>query len=171
MLKVRDNKLEWTQIMRSNDIYLGLPYNLIQFTSLQEIIAGWLKINVGSYCHYSDSLHLYHKDLNDIGISEDKGIRNEDSLLVDKDECFLNVNEIYSHMVEMSSGDISEQDLSRLSELDSNNTAYKNIMYIIALYVAEKKNYTLLSSELQKKCSNELYLSLWSEWRGRNNHG
>ena len=26
LLKVRNNRLEWTQIMRSNDVYLGLPY-------------------------------------------------------------------------------------------------------------------------------------------------
>ena len=34
MLKVRDNRLEWSQIMRSNDIFKGLPYNFIQFTTL-----------------------------------------------------------------------------------------------------------------------------------------
>ena len=47
MLKVRENKLHWTQIVRSNDFFLGLPYNLIQFTTLQEIIAGWLEVEVG----------------------------------------------------------------------------------------------------------------------------
>ena len=31
MLKVRQNKLEWSQIMRSNDVLLGMPYDFIQF--------------------------------------------------------------------------------------------------------------------------------------------
>ena len=35
--KVRQGKLEWSQIMRSNDVLLGMPYNFIQFTGLQEI--------------------------------------------------------------------------------------------------------------------------------------
>ncbi len=49
MLKIRDGRLEWTQVMRSNDIFLGLPYNFVQFTMLQEILAGWLGVEVGAY--------------------------------------------------------------------------------------------------------------------------
>ncbi|MCP4975525.1 MAG: hypothetical protein GY931_05140, partial [Maribacter sp.] len=41
MPKIRNSKLEWLQVMRSNDVLLGLPYNIIQFTTLQEIVAGW----------------------------------------------------------------------------------------------------------------------------------
>jgi thymidylate synthase len=62
MVKIRNGKLVWTQIMRSNDLFRGLPHNLIQFTTLQEILAGWLGLEVGSYHHFSDSLHLYDKD-------------------------------------------------------------------------------------------------------------
>jgi thymidylate synthase len=59
MLKIRDGKLHWTQIMRSNDIYKGLPYNFVQFTALQEVLAGWIGIEMGGYYHLSDSLHVY----------------------------------------------------------------------------------------------------------------
>ena len=45
--------------MRSNDIVFGLPYNFLQFTFLQEIIAGWLNVGVGEYMHISDSLLMY----------------------------------------------------------------------------------------------------------------
>ena len=41
-LKVRNGALEWTQIIRSNDLFRGLAYNIVQFTALQEIMAGWL---------------------------------------------------------------------------------------------------------------------------------
>lgn len=58
-LKIRNGKLEWTQIMRSNDLFRGLPYNIVQFTTLHEIMAGWLNVGVGAYHHFSDSLHLY----------------------------------------------------------------------------------------------------------------
>jgi thymidylate synthase len=64
--KIRDNKLEWLQIMRSNDLPRGLPYNFVQFTCLQEIMAGWLGVGVGTYCHVSDSLHVYEKDVPDL---------------------------------------------------------------------------------------------------------
>lgn len=62
LLKVRDGKLEWTQIMRSNDLFRGFPHNVIQFSTLQEVLAGWLGLEVGAYHHYSDSLHLYDRD-------------------------------------------------------------------------------------------------------------
>ena len=60
-LLVRNGKLEWLQVMRSNDLIWGTPYNFIQFTTLQEIIAGWLGIEVGTYNHVSDSLHVYER--------------------------------------------------------------------------------------------------------------
>lgn len=60
-LMIRDNRLEWLQIMRSNDLIWGMPYNFIQFTCLQEIMAGWLGVDVGSYVQLSDSLHVYQR--------------------------------------------------------------------------------------------------------------
>lgn len=60
-LMVRQGKLEWLQVMRSNDLVWGLPYNFVQFTSLQEIVAGWLDVEVGTYTHLSDSLHAYQR--------------------------------------------------------------------------------------------------------------
>lgn len=61
LLKIRDGRLEWSQIMRSNDLVLGMPHNIVQFTSLQEIMAGWLGVEVGGYHHFADSLHLYDR--------------------------------------------------------------------------------------------------------------
>ena len=60
-LMIRGEKLEWLQVMRSNDLIWGTPYNFIQFTTLQEIMAGWLGIEVGTYNHISDSLHVYER--------------------------------------------------------------------------------------------------------------
>jgi len=66
MLKVRSGRLEWMQILRSNDAFLGLPHNIVQFTYLQEILAGWLKIELGTYNQLSDSLHVYDRDAESI---------------------------------------------------------------------------------------------------------
>src|SRR5215216_3434661 len=62
MLKVRKGRLEWAQVMRSNDLFRGVPYNFVQFTVLQEVMAGWLSLEVGAYDHVSDSLHVYEGD-------------------------------------------------------------------------------------------------------------
>lgn len=62
LLKVRGGCLDWTQIMRSNDIFRGWPYNILQWTTLQEVMAGWLGLSLGTYHHISDSLHMYESD-------------------------------------------------------------------------------------------------------------
>ena len=62
MPKLRDGKLEWLQVIRSNDMFLGVPHNFVQFTSMQELLAGWLGVECGSYSQISDSLHVYDRD-------------------------------------------------------------------------------------------------------------
>lgn len=59
---IRDNKLDMFTNMRSNDLYLGLPYDVFNFTMWQEYIASLLNINIGTYTHHVNSMHFYEKD-------------------------------------------------------------------------------------------------------------
>ena len=59
---VRDNKLNCTCMMRSNDVIFGLSYDLSYFISLQKYIADRLGLGYGSYTHYALSMHVYEKD-------------------------------------------------------------------------------------------------------------
>ncbi|HZN73779.1 MAG TPA: thymidylate synthase [Micromonosporaceae bacterium] len=61
---IRRGRLDMHTTMRSNDVWLGLPYDLFTATLLQELMAGWLGAEVGTYHHHVDSLHLYaqHRD-------------------------------------------------------------------------------------------------------------
>lgn len=164
LLKVRDKKLEWSQIMRSNDVLLGMPYNFIQFTGLQEIIAGWLGLEIGSYSHYSDSLHLYDRDINKIGIGQETEIENMDSLMLCKDESEKIFKEIYDRMITFSNEKLSEKELNTMAILDSQYAAYNNIMLIITAYVAHKTCKDDLVNELVSKCTNSLYVAMWDRW-------
>lgn len=65
-LMIRDGKLEWLQVMRANDLIWGTPINFIQFTMLQEIMAGWLDVDVGSYVHISDDLAVFERCFNNL---------------------------------------------------------------------------------------------------------
>lgn len=60
---VREDKVHCTGMMRSNDIWRGLPYDIVYFTLLQTIIAKALGKEVGSYTHFATSLHLYDCDV------------------------------------------------------------------------------------------------------------
>lgn len=56
---VRDGALELQVNMRSNDIWLGFPYDVFNFTQMQRYVAAALGIGVGHYEHHVGSLHLY----------------------------------------------------------------------------------------------------------------
>lgn len=59
-LLIREGALDWVQVVRSNDLLWGTPYNWMQFTHLQEYIAQRLGVPVGKYYHFADSLHIYN---------------------------------------------------------------------------------------------------------------
>lgn len=48
--------------MRSNDLWLGTPYDFIQFAILQASVAQALGARMGRYVHRVGSLHLYGRD-------------------------------------------------------------------------------------------------------------
>ncbi|MEU8159524.1 thymidylate synthase [Micromonospora parva] len=56
---IRQGRLEMHTSMRSQDLWLGFPYDIFATTLLQELMAGWLGVEVGEYHHHVDSLHLY----------------------------------------------------------------------------------------------------------------
>ncbi|MCK4258492.1 MAG: thymidylate synthase [Halanaerobiales bacterium] len=59
---VREGKLDMITIMRSQDLWLGFPYDIFTFTLLHELMAGFLNIQSGKYFHFVDSLHIYERE-------------------------------------------------------------------------------------------------------------
>jgi len=59
--RIRDNKLNMTVFMRSNDVWLGAAYDFFQFTRVQLAIASVLGIEPGKYTHHVGSLHIYEQ--------------------------------------------------------------------------------------------------------------
>ena len=60
---IRDHKLYLITYMRSNDIWMGFPYDVFQFTCLQIYLAMRLDVDLGTYTHIAGSLHLYKRNL------------------------------------------------------------------------------------------------------------
>lgn len=64
---IRDDKLHFTVVMRSNDLMKGLVYDLPWFISLMDKMVDELKptypnLTKGSYTHIAHSMHIYEKD-------------------------------------------------------------------------------------------------------------
>jgi len=74
---LRERKLDVKVMMRSNDMWLGTPYDFTQFAILQATVAQALGCEVGEYIHAADSLHIYERDLaraSEIGDSQPSSV-------------------------------------------------------------------------------------------------
>lgn len=66
---IRNDKLNLTTYMRSNDLFWGFQYDIFNFTMIQEMILNELKmympeLELGTYTHTTTSLHVYKRHFN-----------------------------------------------------------------------------------------------------------
>jgi thymidylate synthase len=65
--RIRENKLNMSVSMRSNDLVFGTTNDVFCFSMIYEIAYGYLKwikypdLERGTYCHKVDSLHIYER--------------------------------------------------------------------------------------------------------------
>jgi thymidylate synthase len=167
-LKVRQGRLEWMQILRSNDLMLGVPYNFIQFTTLQEIIAGWLGIAVGSYHHLSDSLHIYERDLETVCRSLPVVLAaNGDSLAVPKDESERLFLELGGAIERLANPALSKSDVTSLGRAAPFPQPYRNLLVVVAAETARRRKWLDLSTALMQDCTNPGLVQVWERWSRR----
>jgi thymidylate synthase len=60
---LRNGRLDMATSMRGQDVWIGLPYDLFFYTTLHELVAGWLGAELGTYRHHVGSLHIYERDM------------------------------------------------------------------------------------------------------------
>jgi thymidylate synthase len=65
---LRAGRLELHVTMRSQDLWLGVPYDLFMFTQLQLSLARQLGVAVGRYVHHVGSLHVYRRNIEAVGM-------------------------------------------------------------------------------------------------------
>tara|TARA_R110000803_G_scaffold78949_1_gene144293 strand:+ start:1018 stop:1926 length:909 start_codon:yes stop_codon:yes gene_type:complete len=69
IFQIRDNKLNFTLDMRSNDLILGTPtdvafFCLLQMQMLEHLKKYYPELQLGTYTHIAHSLHLYERHFN-----------------------------------------------------------------------------------------------------------
>ncbi|MDD5369715.1 MAG: thymidylate synthase [Anaerolineaceae bacterium] len=165
LLKIRNNKLEWAQIMRSNDLFLGLPHNIVQFTTLQEIMAGWLGVEIGTYIHFSDSLHLYQKQLDHgIGIEPVIVPKNSDSLVLSKSEFDQVFIDLLKWSTELTKNALTKEQLMIIPNQLNIPQAWQNLWIILGEEAARRRKWSDLQGSMVKKCTNPLLVQAWHRW-------
>lgn len=61
---IREGKLVSTLVMRSNNAFILLPYNIFEFSLLAEIIAKEVGVELGGMYYNALSMHIYEHDYN-----------------------------------------------------------------------------------------------------------
>lgn len=100
---IRDGKLNCTGIMRSNDIWYGLPYDVVFFTEIQKYIAHRLNVQVGTYVHDVISLHCYDRNYDDM----EKIIKTQKTEEISIDIEKLNM---YKRLIERTVADFEDKE-------------------------------------------------------------
>lgn len=101
---IRENKLNFLVQMRSNDAYMGLIYDVFSFTLLQEHMVNCLrmadpdlfsKLELGTYIHKSDSMHLYERNLEGVNYLLREKMSTLKDIILPKTELFLSFNGLH----------------------------------------------------------------------------
>jgi thymidylate synthase len=168
MLKIRNDRLEWSQIMRSNDIFKGLPYNFIQFTTLQEVLSGWIGVEPGAYTHYADSLHLYDEDAESAFTSARvPGDAVPDSLALAKHLADPIWGEMNRRVDVLAKHRQTAKEYGALARLDDAPQAFSNMMSMVSADAARRRKSIDGVREALAVCDNTLLKLLWDRWAER----
>ena len=166
MPKLRDGKLEWLQVIRSNDMFLGVPHNFVQFTSMQEILAGWLGVECGSYTQISDSLHVYDSRWEDVMASTalPRVSPNHDRLALPRQESDRAFRELERRVEQMIDPETDTDTLEGLASWDSAPQSYRNIAAVLTAEALRRRRLTESAARIMSRCTNLVYQQLWSRW-------
>jgi len=170
MLKIRNGRLFWTQIMRSNDLYRGTPYNFVQFTVLQEVLAGWLDVDLAPYTHLSDSLHVYDADskhLKSVPALEIPASKDDLRLPMAKSRtAWATLNHSVDSLIVPN---LAERDLEDIA-MSPAEMPMRNMLLIVSADSARRRGFHDLALELSQRCSNPALSLGWSRWYQRTAH-
>ncbi|MCE9620181.1 MAG: thymidylate synthase [Planctomycetes bacterium] len=167
-LRLVHGRLHWLQTCRSNDLFRGLPYNLVQFTFIQEVIAGWLGVELGSYSHAISSLHAYTDALKEFTIDPDPPPLFESAdIRLPRNEAESAWRALYRLAVELTSCDHSQ--LVRLPSIRSASGlgCLEPMYWILVAEDARRRGLRDESNEAASQSRDDALAIMWRRWLGR----
>jgi len=128
---IRNDKLNFTIMIRSNDVILGLPTDIAFFTKLQEQMLNHLRsvypeLEMGKYTHIANSMHLYERNFELVN----EMLKSE-------------FHSLYSEPLEMNFINVKGQPMSELKKL------HNQILFTQSFKTTEKIKYEVTDKLLQ----------------------
>jgi thymidylate synthase len=164
-LKVVDGRLEWLQVVRSNDIFRGLPYNLVQWTTMQELLSGWLGVKVGSYNQVSDSLHLYERDVPIVGTDSELEANNTDSVAMPRQQCEEEMRCLEACIEKLAArGTAAIDEVTRMGGISG---PLRNWLMMFCAEQHRRAKEDALAMQAIRECTNPALVLAWMRWAAR----
>lgn len=168
MPKVREGRLEWLQIMRSNDLFLGTPHNFVQFTILQEVLAGWLGLEPGDYVHISDSLHLYESNLETMSVATaPPPVYPAESLALPKNDFDQMLDTLGAAMDALCAPALTRREFKAMIERPAVPDSWANMLRIAAADAVRRRGWTEEAAAAGDACTNLGLKAAWEAWERR----
>lgn len=168
LVKLRSGRLHWTQVLRSNDLVLGVPHNIVQFTYLQEVLAGWLGVPLGQYTHLSDSLHVYQRDFGHVGdVVEVNPEPNEDSVALPREVSVPAWVDLEQRATRMTARDLTRDEFGRVLNAEDAPVPFRNLLSLLCADAARRRHWHELEDQSVELCHNPALLQLWDGWISR----
>ena len=138
----------------------------VQFTFMQEILAGWLGVECGPYTQISDSLHVYDRDWKNVmgSAALQRVSPNDDCLSLSRQESDRIFEELERRLEKMIDPEIEPASLEGLASWDSAPQAYRNIAVVLTAEALRRRGLTESAGRVMSHCNNPVYLQLWRRW-------
>ena len=156
VLSIEDGRLAMTVMNRSNDLWLGVPYNWFTFRVLQEFVAREVGIPVGNQRHISTCMHLYEHDA-------------ESARAVVKKNNTESIQEI-EESLDLFDSDLIFKDLLALSQADFSSVRSHDLSIFFQRYLHSRKLPTITMNphaEAKQRSVLNFTLNQWISERKR----
>ena len=164
ILKIRNGRLEWLQIMRSNDIFRGTPYNIVQFTIIQEYIAGCIGVELGEFILISDSLHAYEADLDKFSIEPSAPMLSNCTIALDRDRATEALRECGTALDALAAPDLSHPEFQEIVRASQVPNGHADLLRIAAADSARRRGWASAAFEVAGTCTDPLLRKAWMQW-------
>ncbi len=166
-LRIAEGKLHWLQTCRSNDIFRGFPHNVVQFSYLQEVMAGWIGVDVGSYTHIASSWHAYETALKEfsvdkcvVGVPDGRDIRMRRR---ESQQAWARLLALVRALIEPPSGKPQLPTRRAASDLGP----LEHIYWIMVAEDARRRQWSDESRLAVELCADDSLRCMWTLWEGR----
>jgi thymidylate synthase len=135
---------------------------------LQEVLAGWIGVNIGPYVQLSDSLHVYTRDLQDVeAASRVPAARNDDSIALPRESAVRSLADLESRVNELIRPGLDLSTFEKLSFCDDLPIGYANLLAILGADVARRRGWTDMMARSVTRCTNAALVQMWERWHAR----